>query len=217
MTDIHVTYQWVKSSKGGSTELVRREAVLDGIGGENRGDFLDHIEELKNLDVRQLRMEDNRLIDLEPIAQIANLEVLRIAGNEIVDVSPLARLTHLQILDLGRNANLSSVAPLAGLHELEELNIFRTRVGDLEPIATLPALKKLNISDTLITDLAPLTEMPALREIQIFGFGEVERGTDDWNILVDLLTRGVRVDAHGVGKMITAASQLRDQRKNLDS
>jgi hypothetical protein len=213
MSDIHVTYQWVRSAEGDSAELVRKEAV---IGAHTPGGVvhLDDLEDLSHFDVRELRIADNQLRDLKPLAKIQGLEVLHLTGNQIVNVTPLAGLEQLKVLDLGRNPRLESIAPLASLHKLEELSLYETGVYDIEPIAHLPSLRKLNISNARVSDLAPLTMMRRLREIQLFGFGEVERGTDDWNILVDLLVRGVRVDAHGIGKMMTAARHLREQRKN---
>lgn len=217
MSDIHVTYQWVKNAEGDSAELVRKEAVLDASQSGVGRVFLDHLEDLQNMDVRELRLEDNHLQDLTPLGRVMNLEVLRLGGNEITNVAPLASLSQLRVLDLSRNPSLHSIAGLASLSNLEELTLYNTQVSDLEPVAHLPKLKTLNISNARVTDLAPLTMMKSLRELQIFGYGEVERGTDDWNILVDLLTRGIRVDAHGVGQMVTAARHLRAQRQRSDS
>ncbi|MBA2662626.1 MAG: hypothetical protein H0U74_10055 [Bradymonadaceae bacterium] len=218
MSDIHVSYQWLQRGRG-TSELVRREAVATGADGSPvaADDIFAQIANLKGMphfaDVRELRLEENGLADLTPLTSLNDIEVLHLAGNDIVELSPLSSLVKLRILDLSRNPNLESLNHLSRLTALENLSIYQTQVDDLEPIAHLSKLKVLNFSNTRVTDLAPLLQMASLCEVQLFEFGEIERGTDDWNIIVELLSRQIRVDCHGVGRMVSAATELRRRRR----
>ena len=55
MSDIHVTYRWIKNAAGNSAELVCKKAALDSIQYEGDRFLIDHLEDLSSIDVRELR------------------------------------------------------------------------------------------------------------------------------------------------------------------
>ena len=91
-------------------------------------------------------------LDLRPLVNLINLEVISLEGNGISDISPLANLKKLQRLDLSRN-HISDISPLAGLMELRILLLEGNPVRDLGPLAGL------NLTDfhyDEICEIAPL-------------------------------------------------------------
>ena len=50
---------------------------------------------------------------------------------------------------------------------LNELDCSRTEISDLAPITLLSQLEKLDLSETSITDLSPLLKLPRLKELHI--------------------------------------------------
>ena len=61
----------------------------------------------------------------------------------MTDLSPLARLEQLRSLDLGYCQRVKNLAPLAGLRDLQHLDLQDTIVRDLSPLASLRDLQSL--------------------------------------------------------------------------
>ncbi len=97
-------------------------------------------------------------LDLSPLANLINLEVLSLEGNGISDISPLAELKKLQRLDLSRN-HIEDIRPLAGLTELRILVLEGNPVRDLAPLAGLN-LTELHYDETceILPPGPPITE-----------------------------------------------------------
>ena len=102
-------------------------------------------------------------LDLQPLANFINLEVLSLEGHGISDISPLAGLKKLRRLHLSKN-QIKNISPLAGLIELWQLRIVENLVTDLTPLSELN-LRELNISANPITDLGPLATLINLEEL----------------------------------------------------
>jgi len=102
-------------------------------------------------------------LDLQPLANSINLEVLSLEGHEISDISPLAGLKKLRRLHLSKN-QIENISPLTGLMELWQLWIVENLVTDLTPLSELN-LRELNISANPITDLGPLATLINLEEL----------------------------------------------------
>ena len=75
-------------------------------------------------------------LDLRPLVNLINLEVISLEGNGISDINPLANLKKLQRLYLSRN-HISDIRPLAELTELRILLLEGNPVRDLSPLAGL--------------------------------------------------------------------------------
>ena len=102
-------------------------------------------------------------LDLQPLTNLINLEVLSLEGHGISDISPLAGLKKLRRLHLSKN-QIKNISPLAGLMELWQLWIVENLVTDLTPLSELN-LRELNISANPITDLGPLVTHINLEEL----------------------------------------------------
>jgi Leucine-rich repeat (LRR) protein len=67
-----------------------------------------------------LRLDENEISDIQPLAGLTNLTTLYFYWNKISDIQPLAGLTNLTILYLDNN-KISDIQPLAGLTNLTKL------------------------------------------------------------------------------------------------
>jgi pentatricopeptide repeat protein len=91
----------------------------------------------------------------------------------ISNLSPLAGLTQLQTLNLKHCKNLSDLSPLAGLSQLQTLDLsgdFRTyiNISDLSPLAGLTQLQTLDLSGCkYLSDLSPLTGLTHLQTLNL--------------------------------------------------
>ena len=75
-------------------------------------------------------------LDLSPLANLTNLEVLSLSGNGITDISPLAGLLKLRLLHITDN-HIEDFSPLAGLINLRELWITKNWARDLSMLTDL--------------------------------------------------------------------------------
>ena len=73
-----------------------------------------------------------------------NLEKLKLNENEIKDISPLAGLAKLKYIEIQRN-RIVDVTPLSGLTELVYLKLYNNLIEDVTPLAGLTKLKGLDL------------------------------------------------------------------------
>ena len=140
------------------------------------GDLLDYYDLPKITDLTglehatQLRILDltwhTGVTDLNPIAQLTQLQELNIYRTNVIDLTPIAQLTQLSKLDISGNG-VVDLTPLAQLTQLKELGIKNTGVTDLTPLSGLTQLSKLDMWGTPINDLTPLAQLIRLTEIRI--------------------------------------------------
>ncbi len=86
--------------------------------------------------------------------------------SDVTDLAPLARLTNLQRLSL-YGTGVTDLAPLARLTNLQWLWLDGTRVTGLAPLARLTNLQGLYLQGTHVTDLAPLARLTNLQELSL--------------------------------------------------
>ena len=147
-----------------------------------------------NLDV--LRINDNLMPDLSPIAGLTQLSGLRIAGNKISDISPLTELKNLGSLEIYGN-EISDISPLAGLTNLGWLSMYNNPVSDLSPLANLKHLKGMRVSVEKPGDLSPIAELINLEDIYYWGSGDP---VPDLSPLTNL-PKLVKINIEGGGKV----------------
>ena len=78
----------------------------------------------------------------------------------------MAGLTNLEALDIGDNP-LADLSPLAGLTKLEFLDIPGCGISDLAPLAGLTHLINLTLHNNEIADLSPLAALKNLEWIEL--------------------------------------------------
>ena len=94
-----------------------------------------------------------------------NLTRLEIAGTGQFDLSALAGLAQLQHLDLGYN-EVADLTPLSGLTNLTYLNLVTE--ASSTPLARLRRLQHLSLASRSITDLSPLSGLTDLQTLYLW-------------------------------------------------
>ena len=183
-------------------EAVIRDAISKPTGDIYDGDligltFLDarycNISNLEGVqhctDLSELYLGDNNIIDISPLAGLANLRVLDLDDNQIVDISALSGLTNLTKLYLGNNiiidisplSNLTNltllylwyneiidISPLAGLSNLTGLILLQNRIVDISPLSSLTNLTALGLGENKIIDISPLAGLTNLTALALW-------------------------------------------------
>jgi internalin A len=143
-------------------EALNRVFVLDAVGKDIHD--LTGLDKCKNL--ASLRLSDNKIADVKPLAGLVNLQSLDLAGNEISDAAPLAGLTNLQYLELSRN-KVADVKPLAGLTKLNSLYLSGNAISDLSPLTKLDRLWSLYAAKNNLKDIGPLASLTRVSTLDL--------------------------------------------------
>ena len=129
------------------------------------------VEEMKGLEI--LYAEDHGIQDLTGLQFATNLSRLYLGkwsgtSNQISDLSPLAGLINLELLNVRRN-KISDLSPLAGLINLRYLNISSNPFSDISPIAGLINLENIEFSNKNIGDISFMTGLKKLKKFTTWG------------------------------------------------
>ena len=93
--------------------------------------------------------------------------MLSLNDNLISNLSPLAGLTNLQYLNLYSNL-ISDLSPLEGLTNLQELDLDGNQISDLSPLAGLTNLQELDLWSNQISDISPLAGLTNLQGLYLW-------------------------------------------------
>ena len=168
--------------------------TLSAIRGDGKG-----IADLTGLNhatgLKRVVLNENDIVNLEPLVSLAALTRLELRRNRVADISPLAGLTSLEHLNLSYNAvanlqplsslsslghlefhynRVSDTSPLAGLRQLRVLRMYGNAVADMSPLAGLTSLESLNVGGNGIVDLGPLSNLTSLTELLIHNNHRIE-------------------------------------------
>ena len=121
------------------------------------------------INLEMLSLEGNWISDIRPLMGLKKLRRLHLSNNQIEDVSPLAGLTELWQLFLERNP-IRDLTPLSGLN-LTDLNISNNpiKVSDISPLAALKELQTLDLLNSGVSDIQPLSGLTELRTLLLKG------------------------------------------------
>lgn len=119
---------------------------------------------------------DVKALDLSPLACLTLLRDLSLVSGEIEfiqalklgSLAPLSGLHALQQLSL-EETDVTDVRPLAGLKQLRRLSLHHSQVIDVQPLHSLDAMEDLDLSCTRIADLRPLRALKRLQRIDLTG------------------------------------------------
>jgi Leucine-rich repeat (LRR) protein len=126
---------------------------------------LSPVRQLWNL--RELRMINTRVENLEPLSICTNLEVLVCSSSPVTDLTPLVNLGHLRILDI-ENTPVESLDPIANLVSIQDLRVSGTQIKDLKPLEGLVKLHSISCHNTRIRSLRPLEGLKDLRYLSCY-------------------------------------------------
>ena len=103
----------------------------------------------------RLKIGQNPITDLSPIAGLIKLASLYIWATPVSDITPIANLTNLNDFRAS-SCQIADISPIANLVKLEKLSLDRNRITDITPLANLTQLRLLNIEYNPILDHSPL-------------------------------------------------------------
>lgn len=116
------------------------------------------------VNMASLYLNDNRISDISVLPKLhspeggTRLREIDLSNNLLTDISPLAGLVQLEMLNLSGN-QLSDITPLhreSGRFALTWLNLSRNQISDLASLKRLTDLKYLFLGSNQISDISPL-------------------------------------------------------------
>ncbi|MFK7968929.1 MAG: leucine-rich repeat domain-containing protein [Bacteroidia bacterium] len=126
---------------------------------------LGPLRQLWNL--KELRMINTRVEQLEPLSICTGLEVLVCSSGPVVDLTPLINLRKLRILDC-ENTPVESLEPLATIVSLQDLRVSGTQIKDLKALEGLINLRSLSCNNTRVRSLKPIENLKQFRYISCY-------------------------------------------------
>ena len=116
--------------------------------------------------IEKLDIEGTQLVDLKPLAQMPNLQVLYMGDNRMRDVGGLKPLGKLRILKMRHNS-VDDFSALSAMSRLEDLDAGHNRLTNLGPLSRLSALRKLDLGNNQVSSLTALGRMPWLEHLDL--------------------------------------------------
>lgn len=107
---------------------------------------------------------DAKLARAIDVARKDNSRELEISGDGELDLTRLAGLPDLESLQIDCG-DVSDYRPLSQLTNLRSLFLRSDQQSDLSPLATLTRLEVLDVTDGAVSDLTPLSGLLNLREL----------------------------------------------------
>ena len=118
------------------------------------------LEHARNL--RELHISQNPISDISALADLTQLVELHFwhipAHPSNLDLRPLVNLTNLEVLSLQGNG-ITDISPLAGLRNLRSLHIMDNQIEDFNPLIGLMNLQQLWITGNWARDLSMLSDL----------------------------------------------------------
>ncbi len=115
--------------------------------------------------LKELVEEELWVTDPTP-ADMLGITFLDASGLDIADLTGLEYALNLRIFEC-IHSRLTSLAPLAGLVNLEDLAFNENEISDLSPLAGLSKLRSLNLHDNEISDISPLAGLSKLEMLDL--------------------------------------------------
>ena len=155
----------LKIPKAELAKLIELDASHGGPDTSDRIIDLTGLEHTTQL--RELRLSNNEISDLAPLAEAKSLTTLHLDRNRIRNITPLEGLTELRELRLSNNG-IHYLAPLAQAKSLTTLHLDRNRIRDITPLETLTGLTTLDLENNQISDVTPLVQLSqSLEELDL--------------------------------------------------
>lgn len=133
-----------------STDCTKALRQLESTGGVSlMGLEISDLTPLKNTAVTRLRLDNNRIHDITPLAKLTTLTALELNDNAISNLGPLQHLVGLKSLSLHQN-KIRDVSIIGTLTELERLKLSGNQIQNVRPLATLQHLQDVQLADNPI-------------------------------------------------------------------
>ena len=144
---------------------------------------------------------DNGLSSIQGIGGMIKLNTLRIGQNHITDIEPVAELNDLTDLSFGHN-EVEDISALYALPMLHVLTFNYNKVRDIGPVAEMKELTWLEVKGNPIEDTSILDNLPAsvkhLERAPVFFPTDMER-YEQWFKNGDLRVFAAEADGEIIG------------------
>ena len=128
---------------------------------------LSPLAELKNL--QALRISNTKVSDLSPLSSMMNLQQIWIEFSPVSDLSPLVSLPSLREIHIENVSTLRDISPVSEIINLTHLGLVSTGVKDIAPIRSLTNLKTLNLRNSPVREITWLHGMDNITDIFLGG------------------------------------------------
>ena len=125
------------------------------------------LEYAKNLRYLNLGGNNNHIQDLRPLSNLTHLTGLHIWHTTLkgpvtdLDLHPLTNLVQLEVLSLEGNG-ITDITPLSHFTKLRKLHLTHNYITDITPLSHLIELRELRLKDNYIEDFSPVLNLPNL-------------------------------------------------------
>ncbi|WP_413518167.1 leucine-rich repeat domain-containing protein [Carnobacterium maltaromaticum] len=128
----------------------------------------DLLEIAKLFNLRELKLDNLNLTDIEPLSNNSQLEIVDLRNNQIKDISPLADLANLKRVNLTSN-RLEEIGSLANMSNLEYLYLGNNLIQNVQSLSTNSNLLELYVDNNPINEVNIVESMSFLRKLSIKG------------------------------------------------
>ncbi|WP_212724919.1 leucine-rich repeat domain-containing protein, partial [Turicibacter bilis] len=126
------------------------------------GNEIINVMPLKNLtNLELLDLDNNKIENIDSLGSMQQLYWLSVAGNEIINVMPLKNLTNLELLDLDNN-KIENIDSLGSMQQLYWLSVAGNQLENLDALSGLSNLESLFAEDNQIKDISGITNLNKL-------------------------------------------------------
>lgn len=117
--------------------------------------------------LEELVIDDNQIKDLTPLSAAYNLKSLSVAGNNISEIPlEIQSLKMLNQLDISRN-RLINIDNLSDLKNLIELNVASNKISQTPDLTGLDSVQVLNMADNALEYLGYMGTFDQLQELSL--------------------------------------------------
>ncbi|WP_439879630.1 leucine-rich repeat domain-containing protein [Pontibacter sp. MBLB2868] len=145
-------------------EETRKEGYY-GYDEEEQEEYQWEEEELTFYNAMKLRIYGELTIDFPPY-YLEDFAEYELTHSGIASLEGVAYCKHVVKLDLSFN-QLTEIAELWGLGELEELYLSNNQIGYIDALSNLTKLRFLDLSGNEVDDLSPLYALDALEYVNV--------------------------------------------------
>lgn len=110
------------------------------------------------ISLERLDLSNNQLTSVDTVKNLSKLTRLDFSHNAVAAIPDLSGASSLQQFYASYNAELSNISSLAGLQELNYVDVDYTSVSDIECLRSCPALVQVNAFGSKVTSVKALTD-----------------------------------------------------------
>ena len=162
----------------------------------------------KAVDLVWLSLDGLMTVDAEVLAGMSKLRNLEASGVTLENYGKLASLKEVRELALDSVRELTDLGFVAAMPELRSLNVAHTPVTSLAPLAGLKKLEQVDADQSAVKELPAGTEVPALKRLSLLSTPVPEAALDAMRQALPTC----RIDSSWHGMLVEAlkeASRLR--------